>query len=258
HLSDIADLLTLRRTSRRFRGIAEDVLVGKLADLIYDAYIRKKGIDQSVEELERDKGPRMAHYRTFLSGLSQHEINELRFMRDPPHEMASRAFRNWLVSLERGVDAVAVENVRPVEKIIMNDSHISYQNVRRVNIAAYRLLIVVAAVIQVVNILDEFKTRRHTSDSISNQISRYKYLIACCADFGDRYGSRRSPREDEEDQDEQLLPEGDGPVMPTDWSLLRQDNGEDEEEEEEEDEESEEDEDGERLMPGAPRLSSAA
>ncbi|KXS13921.1 hypothetical protein M427DRAFT_359896 [Gonapodya prolifera JEL478] len=86
-LYDLIDLLSLRCASRRFRGLAEIVLTDRLEDLVQMSHGRKKAMDQSVVELERDKGPRMSHYRTFLTGLSHQEVNELRFMRDPPHEV---------------------------------------------------------------------------------------------------------------------------------------------------------------------------
>ncbi|KAI9010123.1 hypothetical protein DFJ74DRAFT_338223 [Hyaloraphidium curvatum] len=255
------DLLTLRRVSRRFKALAEFLLADVLqAQVVEGARARKLAV-AALRELEREKRPRMLHYRcrtrpacyapadraslssvhrcpahrTFLQPMTFQEINELRFMRDPPHEvrvvcaclsllysqpvvlpgqteedavqaagdwgqvrkvMASRAFRSWLVNLEPGVDEVPLANVRPVEKIIMNDAHISYQNVRRINQPAYKLLIVVAAIIQIVNIQDELRTKRRACQTIESRLSRSSYLLGCIG------GPRKplAPAPDEEDE----------------------------------------------------------
>ena len=59
----------------------------------------------------------------------------------------------------------------------MNDPHISYQNVRRVNLPAYKLLIVVAAVIQIVNIQDELTQKTRGVRKAEGKLARSRFLL---------------------------------------------------------------------------------
>lgn len=61
----------------------------------------------------------------------------------------------------------------------MNDHHISYQNVRRINLPAYKLLIVVAAIIQIVNIQDELTNKSRVCRKADSKLARTRYLLNC-------------------------------------------------------------------------------
>lgn len=59
----LADLLTLRRASRKFKALAEFLLADLLQKVIAEQRRAKNLADAALRESEREKRPRMQHYR---------------------------------------------------------------------------------------------------------------------------------------------------------------------------------------------------
>lgn len=59
----LPDLLTLRRASRRFKALAEFLLADLLHRNLVEQRKAKKVADMAMRDLEREKKPRMQHYR---------------------------------------------------------------------------------------------------------------------------------------------------------------------------------------------------
>jgi hypothetical protein len=76
----------------------------------------------------------------------------------------------------------------------MNDPHISYANVRRINTPAYKLLIVVAAIIQIVNISDELSTKIREVEEKRSRVERTGSLLRAVG------GPRRKVLVEEEEE----------------------------------------------------------
>ncbi len=90
----------------------------------------------------------------------------------------SSTFHTWFLRLGR-LDIhewIPVDHISPVESIIMNDDRIQYAHIRQVDQDSYRLLIVVAACIQVVHISNELKTKRQTAYGLQTRLNKLRLL----------------------------------------------------------------------------------
>jgi hypothetical protein len=63
--------------------------------------------------------------------------------------MQKSEFKAWFLNLNSAVNDVSIEATQQVENIIRLDPFITYERLREVSLAGYRLLIKVAAVLQV-------------------------------------------------------------------------------------------------------------
>lgn len=105
----------------------------------------------------------------------------------------------------------------------MNDPHISYQNVRRVNLPAYKLLIVVAAVIQIVIIQDELTQKSRSVRRAEGKLSRSRYLLRAVGgprkpspeDFDEELEETKEPPSRADTDVTAVDAEGDGPIVLT-------------------------------------------
>jgi hypothetical protein len=62
-LLPLGDLLTLRLCSGRFKALSEFLLSDVLQKLLSEQKKARKGAEGGLRELEREKRPRMVHYR---------------------------------------------------------------------------------------------------------------------------------------------------------------------------------------------------
>jgi hypothetical protein len=88
-------------------------------------------------------------------------------------------FKNWFMSLNESVRNVSFENIRKVERIIQQDQSITYERLREVSTAGYKLLIVVAAVLQYVSVAKDLNEKRvHVTAkmALNNSTTFLKYV----------------------------------------------------------------------------------
>ncbi|KAJ3280020.1 hypothetical protein HDU76_009317, partial [Blyttiomyces sp. JEL0837] len=86
-------------------------------------------------------------------------------------------FKTWLTNLRVGVDYIPFANVKRVEKIIMMDPDITYERLREVSTAGYKLLILVAACLQYCSIAEDLKGRRRDVVLVEKRCSKLKYFL---------------------------------------------------------------------------------
>ena len=69
-------------------------------------------------------------------------------------------FKNWFMNMNENVKSITLENVRKVERIIQQDQSITYERLREVSTAGYKILIVVAAVLQYVSVAKDLNKEK--------------------------------------------------------------------------------------------------
>ncbi|KAL2916632.1 hypothetical protein HK105_203744 [Polyrhizophydium stewartii] len=165
------------------------------------------------------KRPLLTHYRQFLASSSSTEITEATWYTTPPAElhtvceclcilrgaippppagvpeagdgrvptpwptlkriMSRYDFKSWLASMSTSVASIDIVNARRVENIIRMDATITYERLRDVSMAGYRLLIIVAAALQSVTLLDEIATSKAELTAFEAKYDRArKFLFA--------------------------------------------------------------------------------
>jgi len=161
---------------------------------------------------EMDKRQPLAHYREFLTNITGAEISEAMHYNSPPPElqtvceclcilkgcestssrnkeyspmawpairkhMSRYDFKTWLVGLRHNVEFVQLANVKRVSHIIITDPSITYDRLRDVSLTGYRLLIVVAAVLQYCQLSEDLKIQRRTLTLIESRLNKKQKFI---------------------------------------------------------------------------------
>ncbi|KAJ3214987.1 hypothetical protein HDU67_001004, partial [Dinochytrium kinnereticum] len=83
-------------------------------------------------------------------------------------------FKTWLTNLRVGVDYIPFPNVKRVERIIMMDPNVTYERLREVSMAGYKLLIIVAACLQYCAISEDLRVRRRDMVALEKRLGRYR------------------------------------------------------------------------------------
>eukprot|EP00842_Homolaphlyctis_polyrhiza_P006291 jgi/Hompol1/6663/HPOL_001287-RA len=212
-------MLVMRQTNQRLSAIAASVMARRLAQPVRMLADTTRALEASHKALLAIKQPQLAHYRQFLAaGTTTTEIAEAAWYSVPPQElhtvceclcilngalgsaagpaeagpgrtpvawtklrrvMARFDFKAWAANLTETVAHISPENVRRVEAIIRMDPLITYERLREVSHTGYRLLIVVAACLQYVNIHKEVVASRSQCDVFERKFNRlYRFLVA--------------------------------------------------------------------------------
>lgn len=88
-------------------------------------------------------------------------------------------FKTWLVSLSDNVDHVPYQYAQDVEQIIRTDPAITYERLRIVSNAGYRLLIAVAAILQYSSISEEILRRTREVAELDVSIEKSVTFLNC-------------------------------------------------------------------------------
>ncbi|KAJ3335073.1 hypothetical protein HDU93_006562 [Gonapodya sp. JEL0774] len=180
------DMAQARRLSRRIKYLAEVPLSAWAVERVQRLKGEVKEARSHLTSVRHRKLPLLRHYRAFLTNPTSTELSELASHPNPPSELRIVAacllglhgslptttttpsstaatelpwpllrrallapnFRRWLRSLPTIVDSIPSSRVALVDSIIVVTS-LTYERARASSIAAYRLLIVVAAALQV-------------------------------------------------------------------------------------------------------------
>ncbi|KAJ3116365.1 hypothetical protein HDU96_009828 [Phlyctochytrium bullatum] len=103
-------------------------------------------------------------------------------------------FKTWLTNLRVGVDYIPFPNVKRVERIIMMDPNVTYERLREVSMAGYKLLIIVAACLQYCAISEDLRIRRRDMVALEKRLTRYRVFVdAASAPSPSSGASARSP-----------------------------------------------------------------
>ena len=167
-------LSKLRILNKSLKIIIDDILETRYK-LKHDELKEKlSGHKLNYNSLLATFAPQLQHYSQFLQNISTNEITEATWYSTPPNEletvckclvilkngaldttwqsvkrqMVQYNFKYWIQNLKTTVEEINFENVLIVERIIQLDSNITYERLREVSTAGYKLLIVVAACLQ--------------------------------------------------------------------------------------------------------------
>ncbi|KAJ1551293.1 hypothetical protein HK096_001753 [Nowakowskiella sp. JEL0078] len=92
----------------------------------------------------------------------------------------SRAeFRNWFTNLRVNVDAIDMGSIKRAERIIMLDPAITYERLREVSTAGYKLLIIVAACLQYRGIAEELRAKGVELADLEKRVERSRNFLRC-------------------------------------------------------------------------------
>ena len=93
--------------------------------------------------------------------------------------MSKYEFRQWVLGLNENVNQIPIQNAKRVEQIIVQDASITYERLREVSLAGYKLLIYVAACLQHVSISHELQEFFKVQDELSKKLYRTKQFLNC-------------------------------------------------------------------------------
>ncbi|TPX59125.1 hypothetical protein SpCBS45565_g07824 [Spizellomyces sp. 'palustris'] len=92
--------------------------------------------------------------------------------------MGRYEFKTWLMNLRVGVDFIPFANVKRVERILMVDPQITYDRLREVSMAGYRLLILVAACWQYCTIAEDLRQKRNDCYSMEQTLVSLQKFVS--------------------------------------------------------------------------------
>ncbi|RKO96675.1 hypothetical protein CXG81DRAFT_13169 [Caulochytrium protostelioides] len=85
--------------------------------------------------------------------------------------MARYDFRTWFSGLPTAVERIPLAHLKRVEQIIMHDGSITYERLREVSRAGYKLLITIAACLQYGMVHHQLKDRQQAIAKLSSQVT---------------------------------------------------------------------------------------
>lgn len=174
-------LKTTRLLNKKFNILSNDLLIAIYAPLVDELSLSYTNSLASYNQLKSIKLPHLDHYKQFLlSPTTMENLNETIWYTNaqvevqsvceclvrlfgayPELESTSRVswtdmrrvlkrsdFKLWLANLAVNVEFIEISDTKKVEQIIRVDPLITYERLREVSMAAYRLLILVAASLQ--------------------------------------------------------------------------------------------------------------
>ncbi|KAJ3128764.1 hypothetical protein HK098_003530 [Nowakowskiella sp. JEL0407] len=208
-------LLTIRSASKSLKSLCDLELAKRVQSKTIEMEFKSMLIEATYRETEKQKRPHLRHYRQFLRDVSAKDISEATWYSSPPTElqvvceclcilkngisggtivsddeskgnlswseikkqMSKYEFRAWFTNIRGSVDFIPMKNVRKVERIIMYDRLITYERLREVSTAGYKMLIIVAACLQYCNISEELKIKEKEIKSLRGKIGVAKKFL---------------------------------------------------------------------------------
>lgn len=170
-----------RLLNKKFNNLSNDILMTIYAPLVDELSVNYSNSLASYNQLKSIKMPQLDHFKQFLlSPNTMENLNEIIWYTNaqvevqsvceclvrlfgafPELDSTSRIswidmrrilkrsdFKLWLANLAVNVEFIDIKDTKKVEQIIRVDPLITYERLREVSMAAYRLLILVAASLQ--------------------------------------------------------------------------------------------------------------
>jgi dynein heavy chain len=204
----LEQLCALRGVSRESQAIVARTLRNRVEMHLSLLKQQRSEIQDQLNTREKVSAPNLRHYRSFLQQISLNEISEAMWYSSPPRELqivceclcilklgnlcnrlewrstkvalSKYEFKHWLSNLKTNVQRIPIENVKRVENIIANDSSITYERLRDVSMAGYRLLIYVAATIQYAKLHNELRVLKNRLEEIDKRSSSLSRFLMIC------------------------------------------------------------------------------
>lgn len=195
-------LLKVRLICSKFKTISNELLTNRLKAPLVELFEALRESQLELADVEREKLPQLEHYKGFLNVPSIHEnLSEVIWYAAAPPEVQSvceclvrlylgsnqppvdkmewndirrvmkkSEFKLWVHCLSTNVEFIKISATRQVENIIRVDPMITYERLREVSMAGYRLLIIVAASLQYSSISDEISSKKAETDMLLNTV----------------------------------------------------------------------------------------
>ncbi|KAH6570633.1 hypothetical protein BASA50_002770 [Batrachochytrium salamandrivorans] len=211
-------LLKVRLTSAKIHSLTNVVLSHRFKGPVAMLALTTTTLAANHRNLVAAKSPQLAHYSQFLATSSSTEITEVAWYASPPAElqtvceclcilrgvipaptsnqiatgpgrvrtpwptlrriMSRYDFKSWLVNLKENYESIDIAHIRRIEDIIRMDALITYERMREVSLAGYRLLIVVAAALQSGIICNEIVTSKLELKTFDRKYERARRFLA--------------------------------------------------------------------------------
>jgi hypothetical protein len=195
-VTDSASMLQLRMANQAFHNMVNHVLLKRTSMPLLSLQSQSMLLNAQYQDLLLLKTPHLDHFIEFLTNGTSGEISEVTWFVSPPDEletvceclvrlmdptlihvtsltwfeikriMAKREFKSWFIDLAVTVKNIQIDCIKSVENIIRLDPFITYERLRDVSMAGYRLLIKVAACLQYGNIQNELSLKLNEAEQI--------------------------------------------------------------------------------------------
>lgn len=209
----VSDLLVVRSLSRKWKSMSNLVLSSILESRFIKLSYETEAADAKHKESEGVRLPLLAHYRDFLLVPTIHEnLTEVVWYSNAPFEVQAVAeclvrlkggvnlpdeermpwselrrimkradFKMWISSLSTNIEKVDYHDALQVEQIIRVEPLITYERLRDVSMAGYRLLILVAASLQYATIGHELRKVERTAKLLTRSLDKTRLFMAAIA-----------------------------------------------------------------------------
>ena len=202
------DLTSMRVSCKKFKHVSNSVLRKRVKTSIVALEPQFNETKGDFQECETTQKPIMKHYRGFLKNLNASIISESIWYTNPPQEfktvcaclcllrggkagddleswtgikraMSRYDFKTWFSQLGSEVELLKTDNVKRVERIIMVDPAVTYERLRDVSVAGYKLLIIVAASLQFSGSFTLMDNSKLAHDSVKSRMYNLKTFQSC-------------------------------------------------------------------------------
>ena len=205
----VGSLLRGRQVCRKWKCFSDDVLLKILEPKYFDLMLSTKQAQEKSAAMKQQKLPLLEHYKDFLTVPTiQENLNEVIWYSNAPYEvqavveclvrlrggvtserderiswmelkktLKSTDFKLWMTSLSTNVEFIQISDTAIVEHIIRVEPLITYERLRSVSMAGYRLLILVAASLQYSSISNDIKLVEHNAVKLTEQLNTQSLFL---------------------------------------------------------------------------------
>ena len=192
-----SSLNQVRLINKRCTPLSSSILIQRYTCILNSIDVDLDRAEKDYTLLQASSDPQLSHYRQFVTNLSTNDIKECIWYATPSKELSTVCeclvrlngaesdgpmlwpqirkhlsrfdFKQWYINLKDQVDSIRYVDMKKVERIIMLDHDITYERLRGVSMAGYRLLIAIAACIQYCTISHTLKKTKRAVQELSRQ-----------------------------------------------------------------------------------------
>jgi hypothetical protein len=205
HLS-VSQLTHVRRVNRLWNRICIPMLNEQVSQLTLGVQEKLQLCESTLAIKQSTIVPHLRHYGNFLNTVNQQELREASWYHSPPRElqvvceclvslkegsngepMAWSAVRkslsktdSWLTQLKDNLHQIPSSGVLRAEHLIVTDPMITYDRLRSVSQVGFKLLVVVAAILQLYNITSEVHQLKSLQIELKDQQRVYEAFLKVC------------------------------------------------------------------------------
>lgn len=210
--SSNCSLRKCRLLNRKFYQMSNNILIKVYDPLVHQLNSTYNIACLSYNQLKLIKAPQLDHFKQFLlSPTTMENLSEIIWYTNPQAEVQSVCecllrlfgayphtdsttrpswhemrrilkrsdFKLWMLNLAVNIEFVDIKDTKKVEQIIRVDPLITYERLREVSMAAYRLLILVAASLQYSTISGELDISLDECKDVQQRFQSATMFLDC-------------------------------------------------------------------------------